>query len=138
MEFYWEWWLAAVVLVMLEMFSGTFYLLAVILGFIVAGLAAFFGAAWSWQVAVAALVCSASVAGIYRWRKQQVKPEKQANFDYDIGQNVQIVSWTDARHARVDYRGAAWDAELSGAATSDSTKVTWRIKEMSGSKLIIE
>lgn len=138
MEFYWEWWLAAVVLVMLEMFSGTFYLLAVALGFIVAGLAAYLGVAWSWQVVVAALACSVSVAGIYRWRKQQAKPKKQANFDYDIGQNVQIVNWADARHARVSYRGADWDAELDVHAEYDETRSVWQIKAMSGSHLIIE
>jgi membrane protein implicated in regulation of membrane protease activity len=138
MELFWEWWLAAVALVILEMFSGTFYLLAVASGFIAAGLAAYLGAAWSWQVVVAALVCSASVGGIYRWLKQQAKPETQANFDYDIGQNVQIVSWTDACHARVSYRGAEWDAELSSVAACDSAKTTWHIKEMAGSILIIE
>ena len=138
MEYYWEWWLAAVVLVMLEMFSGTFYMLAVALGFSAAGLIAFVGVAWSGQVVTAALACSASVAGIYRWRKQQSKSKIQANFDYDIGQNVQIVSWIDARRARVSYRGAEWDAELDIHAEHDETQSIWRIKAMVGSHLIIE
>ena len=138
MELYWEWWLATVVLVILEMFSGTFYLLAVALGFSAAGLIAFVGVAWSGQVATAALVCSASVAGIYRWRKHQGKPETQANIDYDIGQNVQIVSWNDNRHARVAYRGAEWDAELDIHAVYDETQSVWQIKAMVGSHLIIE
>lgn len=138
MEFYWEWWLAAVVLVILEMFSGTFYLLAVAFGFIAAGLIAYLGVAWNGQVVAVALVCSASVAGIYRWRKQQAKSEIQANLDYDIGQNVQIVSWTDVRHARVIYRGAEWDAELDSYAEYDESRHIWRIKAMVGSHLIID
>jgi membrane protein implicated in regulation of membrane protease activity len=138
MEAYWIWWLAAVVLVIAEMFSGTFYLLAVALGFASAGLVAFMGTAWSGQAVMAALLCSASVVAVYFWRQKQAQPLQQTNLAYDIGQSVQIASWSDERHARVNYRGAAWDAELSSAAVSDSAKVTWRIKEMSGSKLIIE
>lgn len=138
MEAYWIWWLAAVVLVIAEMFSGTFYLLAVAFGLAAAGLAAYFGMAWSGQAAMAALLCSASVVAIYRWRQRQTKPHHQANLLYDIGQIVQIVSWSDARHARVAYRGAEWDAELSGGAACDAAKTTWRIKAMVGSHLIIE
>jgi len=40
METYWIWWLAAVVLVIAEMNSRTFYLIAVALGLATAGLAA--------------------------------------------------------------------------------------------------
>lgn len=39
MKAYWVWWLTAVLLVIAEMLSGTFYLLAVASGFAVAGLA---------------------------------------------------------------------------------------------------
>jgi membrane protein implicated in regulation of membrane protease activity len=138
MEAYWIWWLAAVVLVIAEMFSGTFYLLAVAVGLAVAGLAAFMGMAWSGQAVTAALLCSMSVAAIYRWRQKQVKPAHQSHLAYDIGQSVQIASWTDARHARVSYRGAEWDAELSNVAACDAAKTTWHIKEMAGSILIIE
>jgi membrane protein implicated in regulation of membrane protease activity len=138
MDAYWVWWLAAVALVIAEMFSGTFYLLAVALGLAGAGLAAYFGMAWSGQAVTAALLCSASVAAIYFWRHQQAKPVRQANLAYDIGQSVQIASWADERHARVNYRGAAWDAELAGGVMSDAAKTTWRIKAMVGSQLIIE
>lgn len=138
MDAYWVWWLAAVVLVIAEMFSGTFYLLAVALGLAGAGLAAFFGMVWSGQAVTAALLCSASVAAVYFWRRKQAEPLLQTNLAYDIGQSVQIASWTDERHARVSYRGAAWDAELAGGVMSDAEKTTWRIKAMVGSQLIIE
>lgn len=138
MEAYWIWWLAAVVLVIAEMFSGTFYLLAVAVGLAAAGLAAFMGLAWGGQAVIAALLCSMSVAAIYFWRQKQAQPLQQANLAYDIGQSVQVASWTDERHARVLYRGAEWEAELASVATSDAAKITWRIKEMVGSKLIIE
>lgn len=83
MEAYWVWWLVAVVLVIAEMLTGTFYLLAVASGLAAAGLAAYLGMAWSGQAAVAALLCSASVAGIFRWKQKHANPHKQANLAYD-------------------------------------------------------
>ncbi|MDH4235539.1 MAG: hypothetical protein OEV15_10455 [Gallionella sp.] len=138
MEAYWIWWLAAVVLVIAEMLSGTFYLLAVATGLAAAGLAAYLGAAWSVQAVVAALLCSASVAGIFRWKQQHTKPHEQANLAYDIGQDVHVVHWSDDRHARVSYRGAEWDAELAKNASPDQARQKWRIREIIGSQLIIE
>ena len=138
MEAYWIWWLAALVLVIAEMLSGTFYLIAVAFGLAVAGLVAYMGMAWGGQAAVAALLCSASVAGIYRWKQLHTKPHEQANLAYDIGQDVHVVQWTDDRHVRVSYRGAEWDAELAKNAAADSARQKWRIKEIVGSRLIIE
>lgn len=138
MEAYWIWWLVAVVLVIAEISSGTFYLIAVAAGLAVAGIVAYLGVAWSGQAAVAAVLCSASVAGIYRWKKQHTHPHEQVNFANDIGQTVRVVSWSDERHARVSYRGAEWDAELAVKAATDAAKQTWRIKEIAGSRLIIE
>lgn len=138
MEAYWVWWLAAVVLVIAEMLTGTFYLLAVASGLAAAGLAAYLGMAWSGQAAVAALLCSASVAGIFRWKQKHANLHEQANLAYDIGQSVHIARWLDDRHARVSYRGAEWDAELAKSAAHDSARQKWRIKQIVGSLLIIE
>lgn len=138
MEAYWIWWLAALALVIAEMSSGTFYLIAVASGLAVAGLVAYLGVAWSGQAVVAALLCSASVAGIYRWNKQHALPHQNPNFANDIGQTVRVVSWSDERHARVSYRGAEWDAELADKAAADAARQAWRIKEIIGTRLIIE
>ena len=138
MEAHWIWWLAAVVLVIAEMSSGTFYLIAVAFGLALAGVVAYMGVAWGGQATVAALLCSASVAGIYRWKKQHSQPHENVNFANDIGQTVRVASWSDERHARVSYRGAEWDAELAGKATADAARQIWRIKEIVGSRLIIE
>jgi len=138
MEAYWIWWLAALALVIAEMSSGTFYLIAVASGLAVAGLVAYLGVAWSGQAVVAAVLCSASVAGIYRWNKQHARPHQNPNFANDIGQTVRVVSWSDERHARVSYRGAEWDAELADKAAADAARQAWRIKEITGTRLIIE
>lgn len=138
MEAYWVWWMAALVLVIAEMSSGTFYLIAVAFGLAVAGLAAYLGMAWGGQAAVAALLCSASVAGIYRWRQRQTRPDERSNLANEIGQTVHVVQWSDERHARVSYRGAEWDAELADEAAADSARQAWRIKGIVGTRLIIE
>jgi len=138
MDAYWIWWLVAVALVIAEMSSGTFYLIAVALGLAVAGLSAYMGMGWGGQVTVAALLCTASVAAIYRWKQGQGESNEQSNLAYDIGKSVQIVQWKDDHHARVTYRGAEWDAELASTAATDIARQTWRIKEMVGSLLIIE
>jgi len=138
MEAYWIWWMAAVALVIAEMSSGTFYLIAVASGLAVAGLAAYLGMAWGGQAAVAALLCSASVAWIYRWRKLHTRPHEQANLAYDIGQDVHVVQWSDEHHARVSYRGAEWDAELAQNVSPDPARQKWRIREIAGARLIIE
>jgi len=138
MEAYWIWWLAAVVLVIAEMLSGTFYLLAVAFGLAAAGLAAYLGAEWTAQASVAAVLCTISVGGIYFWKQKQVEPHGQANLVYDIGQTVHIIQWLDERHARVSYRGAEWDAELAGNSPVDAARQAWRIKDIAGSRLIIE
>jgi len=138
MEAHWIWWLVAVVLVIAEISSGTFYLIAVAFGLAVAGVVAYMGVAWGGQATVAAVLCSASVAGIYRWKRQHDRPHENVNFANDIGQTVRAVSWSDERHARVSYRGAEWDAELAGEAVADAARQAWRIKEFVGNRLIIE
>ncbi|MBU0620715.1 MAG: hypothetical protein KJ795_02600 [Gammaproteobacteria bacterium] len=137
MESYWLWWTFAVLLIVTEMFSGTFYLLAVALGLAAAGLAAFMGTAWTVQVLIAAVLCTTSVAWIHRWKKRQAVPQERSNLANDIGQSVRIVSWTDERRARVSYRGAEWDASLSSEALADSERQTWQIKDIVGTQLII-
>jgi len=136
MEAYWIWWMAAVVLVIAEMLSGTFYLLAVSLGLSFAGFSAYMGANWEVQSTVAALFCTVSIAAIYRWRQGQKNEE--TNLAYDIGQTVQLVSWSGDRNARVSYRGAEWTAELADTATPDSSRQSWKIKQIIGSLLVIE
>ena len=138
MEAYWIWWLAAVVLVIAEMNSGTFYLIAVAFGLATAGLAAYLGIAWIGQAVIAALLCTVSVGWIYFWRRRQPQLHGQGNLVYDIGQEVHVTQWLDERHARVNYRGADWDAELADKISTDMGRQVWRIKLISGSRLIIE
>lgn len=138
MDAYWIWWLAAVVLVIAEMLTGTFYLIAVAFGLAAAGLAAFLGLGGSAQALIAALLCSGSVAAIYRLKQGRPKPDGQQNLAYDIGQSVRVVSWSGERKLRVSYRGAEWEAELAESVSPDTQRQAWRIRKVVGSLLIVE
>lgn len=138
MEAHWLWWLCAVLLIIAEMFSGTLYLVAIAFGLAVAGIVAFIGAGWAVQAAVAALLCSISVAVLYHWRRNTPASQDRSNLAADIGQEVHVVAWLDERHARVTYRGAEWDAELVPHVLADNERKSWRISNVVGSHLIIE
>lgn len=138
MEAHWIWWLAAVVLVIAEMLTGTFYLIAIASGLAAAGVSAFLGVGGSLQALIAALLCSASVAVIYKLKQGRTGPGEQQNLAYDIGQSVRVVSWSGERKLRVSYRGAEWDAELAESVAPDSRRQAWRIRKVVGSLLIVE
>ncbi|GAB1233720.1 NfeD family protein [Ferrigenium sp. UT5] len=138
MEAYWIWWLVALALVIAEMFSGTFYLLAVALGLVVAGFSAYFGTPPNVQGVIAAVLCTASVGWIYGWKKRTARPDERTNLANDIGQEVNVVHWADDHNLRVSYRGAEWQARLAEHAVADRGRRTWRIKDIAGSCLIVE
>jgi membrane protein implicated in regulation of membrane protease activity len=104
-------------LVVVELLSGTFYLL-------VLGLAAFGAAAAAWlgqpfgvQAIVAAVV---SAVGCYLVHAYRARNAKQQMAPIDAGQPASFENWLDqgARLARVRYRGASWDAMVDEADAS--------------------
>lgn len=107
------WAIVALVLVIAELVSGTFYLLML-------GVAAFGGAAIAWlghdfaaQCVVAALL---GAAGCYAVHVYRAASSRKRMAPIDRGMPASFESWLDAhaRLARVRYRGASWDAEVEG------------------------
>ena len=113
MEIYVYWFLLALVLVGLEMVTGTFYLLMVGIAMAVGGLAALLGMSIAWQLVLCATMVFAGTIILRRWKGTQVKGADSSNFD--IGQPVRVMKWHDNGSARVFYRGAEWDAEPESA-----------------------
>lgn len=138
MESHWGWLGLAVLLLIIEMYSGTLYLLAIAGGFALAGIASVLGAGWMAQMTVAALVCTVAVVGIYRWRGSQPASAVDSNLSSEMGQPVHIVHWQDAHHARVSYRGAEWDARLADGVAPEPERAVWHIRALQGNRLIIE
>jgi membrane protein implicated in regulation of membrane protease activity len=107
------WAVSGLALVIVELLTGTFYLLML-------GLAAFGAAGTAWlgyefpvQVIVAAVIAS---AGCYAVHVYRVKNRTQQMPSIDAGMPASFETWIDpgARLARVRYRGASWDARVEG------------------------
>jgi membrane protein implicated in regulation of membrane protease activity len=109
------WWLATGALVVLELTSGTFYLLMLALGAAAGALAAHLGLPTPAQVAVAAVVGGGATA-LLHWRRRrhpQGAPAAQnRDLHLDIGATVQVSHWNSDGTTRVDHRGTRWNARL--------------------------
>ncbi|MBI5890997.1 MAG: NfeD family protein [Nitrosomonadales bacterium] len=113
MEIYIYWFLLAIILIGLEMVTGTFYLLVVAIAMAVGGVAALLGAGMAWQLVFGAVTGVAGTIVLRRWKSAQ--PADAPNANFDVGQPVRVIKWNDSGSARVFYRGAEWDAELESA-----------------------
>lgn len=136
------WFGLAGALVIMEMFSGTFYLLMVGIGFAAGGFAAMAGGGGSVQLAGAAVVGVIATYALRRskWgRTSKSDAGRDPNVNLDIGQTLHVDAWSDGegalRTARVTYRGAMWDIELEhGGSACPGPYV---IREVRGNRLIV-
>lgn len=142
------WSILVAAVVILELLSGTFYLLMIAIGLAGGALVAFAGFTVELQIIVAALVGLAATIVLHRRRASGVAAQGGAqnpNMHLDIGQAVQVDYWTtqgaigDSPTARAMYRGAMWDVEL--AKQNDGIQLAepgrFVIKEIQGSRLIL-
>lgn len=132
-----DWWVATGILVIMELLTGTFYLLVIAIGFAAGGVAHLGGLAPEWQFLIAALVALAGVLIVRRSRFGALKRSVRGNRDVnlDIGETVEVREWQDGR-ARVMYRGALWDVELLPGQSE--TAQWYEIRELSGSRLLVD
>lgn len=106
------WVLLGVTLLILEMLSGTFVLLFIALGALVAGLIASIGA-FSHALGLQALVCAVvSILGVLVLRRPiQNRLLKSMTMNNDIGKEIQIdQDIPPHKTARVSYQGTSWAA----------------------------
>jgi membrane protein implicated in regulation of membrane protease activity len=128
------WWIAAAILVGVEMMTGTFYLLVVALACVAGGLIASMGYDIGWQWGAAAVVEVLGTLAINRWKRtHQTKPKLSNNLD--IGGKVSVLQWNEDGTARVAYRGTQWDAVLESAATPRREHMV--IVDMRGALLVL-
>jgi membrane protein implicated in regulation of membrane protease activity len=113
------WAILGLVLVIIELLTGTFYLLMLGLAAFGAALAAWLGQPFGVQAIVAAVVSAAGCYGVHVYRAKNVK---QQMAPIDAGQPASFENWVDpgARLARVRYRGASWDALVDGEESVDA------------------
>jgi membrane protein implicated in regulation of membrane protease activity len=139
----WMMWLAmAAIVVILEMFSGTFYLLMIGIGLLAGALAAAAGLGNPQQLMIAAVVGIAATFALRRskWgRRHKIDSGRDPNVNLDIGQSVHVTRWISVAGqgatARAMYRGALWDIELMPGEIAQPGQFI--ILEMRGSRLIV-
>ncbi|MBJ7311445.1 NfeD family protein [Rugamonas sp. CCM 8940] len=131
------WLVAAGVIVIFELFTGTFYLLMIGIGVACGGLAALAGLQAPGQTLVAAVVGVLATGLLWRskyGRPERGDPARDPNVNMDIGQTVHVAEWLDGT-ARVMYRGAMWDVDLAPGTQPAPGQFT--IREVRGSRLVV-
>lgn len=138
----WMMWLAvAGVLVAIEIFTGTFYLLMIAIGFGAGGLAAMSGANIFFQFIVAGIV-GVVVTLILKRNRVFHKRDAQRNpaVLLDIGQTIDIDEWSKpdsgSYKTRANYRGALWDIELLPEGEPKAGQFV--IREIRGATLLVD
>ncbi len=134
MALYYLWWIAAALLVGVEMMTGTFYLLVVALACVAGGLVAYSGFDASWQWGVAAAVEVVGTIAVVQWKKKYATQPRLSN-NLDVGQRVSVLEWLENDTARVSYRGTQWDAVLDSPATPKREHMM--IVDMRGAQLVL-
>jgi membrane protein implicated in regulation of membrane protease activity len=132
-----DWLVAAGVLVILELFTGTFYLLMIAIGLAAGALVALAGPGVPAQAIVAAVVGVLATGLLHRSRfghPARTDAQRDRNVNLDIGQRVTVPAWDNGR-ARVMYRGALWDVELTHGVPPHAGE--FRIVEVHGSRLVV-
>jgi len=113
------WWIAAGIAVVVELATGTFYLLMIALGAVAGAVAAHLGIAATGQIAAAAIVGGGATA-LWHWKRARSPRSAPAasnrDVNLDIGERVQVKNWQDDRTTRVSYRGSMWTARLAPGA----------------------
>lgn len=133
MENYSYWFLLALVLLGLEMATGTFYLLMLSIAMAAGGFAAILALSVVWQLIFCAFAVISGTLVLRRWKKGQA--DEVAGASLDVGQQVEVLMWHENGSARVMYRGAEWDAVPEPADTP--REGTFYIKAVRGSSLVL-
>lgn len=132
------WWLLAGTAIVLELLTGTFYLLMLAIGLAAGALAAHAGASLPLQLVAAALVGGTGVTVWHLRRDRRPRERATANPDVnlDIGETVQVHAWNEDGTATVRYRGANWTVvALEGSVHGTGAH---RVREVVGSRLVVE
>jgi len=127
------WLIAGFILIIVELVTGTFYLLVLGLAALVGAGVGYASGALVWQAIGAAIVAVAGVIWVNQYKKKMA-PKRMRGLD--VGQPAAFDSWVNrsAGHARVKYRDALWDAQVAGDASGEPGEILY-ITSVDGSTL---
>lgn len=139
MDLWLIWIVLGFVLVIVELLTGTFYLLAIAAGVFAASLVAYTGLDVLPQAFIGSAVAIAGSVYVHHWHGAQNKTEPgQANF-LDRGQPVVLESWVDENTGlvRVKYRGTSWDARIANTTVRPSPGTLLYIDSQEAGTLVV-
>ena len=127
------WLIAGFILLIVELVTGTFYLLVLGIAALVGAGVAYASGGFVWQAMVAAIVAVAGVIWVNQFKKKMA-PKRMRGLD--VGQPAAFDSWVNksAGHARVKYRDALWDAQVADDASGEPGEILY-ITSVDGSTL---
>ena len=139
MDLWLIWTVMGFVLIIVELVTGTFYLLAIAAGIFVAAILAYAGANVMVQAVAGSAVALVGAWGVNRWHGARHKPDAGKANMLDLGQAVVLESWVDEANgfARVKYRGTSWDARVAGSAPRPAAGATLFIEAQEGNTLLV-
>jgi membrane protein implicated in regulation of membrane protease activity len=112
------WLVSGFLLVIVELVTGTFYLLVLGVAAIAGGVVAYAGLPFPVQAIVAAALAVTGAVGVSRVRRTSAAVKMRS---LDVGQPAAFDRWVDrgAGQARVKYRDALWDAIVVGEISGE-------------------
>ncbi len=116
MSAYLIWAIAGLLLITLEMLTGTFYLLVIGIAALIGAVVAFAGGPIWLQALIAGISGLIGVWFAYRHLTAEKTKKGMPNTNQlDIGQPVTVLQWINQEQglARVNYRGSQWDARVA-------------------------
>ena len=139
MDLWLFWLIAGFVLVIIELVTGTFYLLVLGLAAFVAAIVAWLGANMLIQALVGGGVAIAGAWFVHHWHETARKADGGRSNFLDRGQAVVLDGWANegAGIARVKYRGTLWDARLTEAGARPAPGSTLYIEGQEGQLLLV-
>lgn len=133
------WWMLAGTAVVIELVTGTFYLLMLAIGFAAAALAALAGASTPVQILLASAVGGGAAIVWSRIRSKRSKnlpASANPDVNLDIGETVVVDNWQADGTAQVHYRGANWTVmHRPGNLPSSGPH---RVTEVIGNRLLVD
>jgi membrane protein implicated in regulation of membrane protease activity len=133
------WWLLAGTAVAVELVTGTFYLLMLAIGLAAGAIAAHLGAGVAVQLVVGALIGGGAVVAWHTVRSRrpaELAASANRDVNLDVGEVVQVHKWNADGTAPIKYRGAQWT--VVHAPGDYPVPGAWRIKEVVGSRFVVE
>jgi membrane protein implicated in regulation of membrane protease activity len=118
------WLIAGFILIIVELVTGTFYLLVLGIAALVGAGIGYASGALVWQAIGAAIVAVAGVIWVNQYKKKMAPKRMQV---LDFGQPAAFDSWVNkgAGQARVKYRDALWDAQVAGEASGEPGEILY-------------